>query len=153
LDEVAITRDSIGAHIKYKDPDYGETTLTIGSKVFEMSDQQIVDIYNDALKAEAEHARNFNYVSIEPPLGSAQIEFHQEADQWTPRGNVLRCLIMDGGGEDGREPVITVDNKELTWQEFGSLLCTYAGWGMRIEFTPEDSIHRRPALEVREPGE
>ena len=28
---------------------------------------------------------------------------------------------------------------------------TYAGCGMRIEFVPEDQLHRRPADEVREP--
>jgi hypothetical protein len=111
-----------------------------------------VDLYNDTLRAEAEHARNFNYVAIEPPFESAQIEFHHDADQWTPRGNVLRCLIMDGA-EEGREPVITIDDKERTWREFGAMLCTYAGWGMRIEFTPEDAVHRRPKLEVREPEE
>jgi len=33
------------------------------------------------------------------------------------------------------------------------MLTVYAGWGMRIEFVPEDDIHRRPALEVREPDE
>jgi hypothetical protein len=47
--------------------------------------------------------------------------------------------------------VIEIDDHELTLEEFGRLLTTYAGWGMRIEFTPEDEIHRRPALEVREP--
>jgi hypothetical protein len=31
------------------------------------------------------------------------------------------------------------------------LLSTYAGWGMRIEFVPEDEVHRHPVLEVREP--
>jgi hypothetical protein len=39
----------------------------------------------------------------------------------------------------------------LTLQEFGRLVRTYAGWGMRIEFVPEDDTHRRPALVVREP--
>jgi hypothetical protein len=57
---------------------------------------------------------------------------------------------MDQCG-DPREPVITIDGQELSWQEFGTMLCTYAGWGMRIEFTPEDAVHRRPRLEVREP--
>ena len=32
------------------------------------------------------------------------------------------------------------------------MLRTFAGWDMRIEFVPEDEIHRRPALEVREPS-
>lgn len=150
LDEVNIRRDATTAHIKYKDPDYGETGLVLGEKLKDMTDQEIIDSYNDTLRAEAEHARNFKYIAIEPPLGSAQITFHPDCDQWTPRGDVLRCLVMDQGG-DPREPVITIDDRELNWQEFGAMLCTYAGWGMRIEFTPEDAIHRRPPLEVREP--
>ena len=36
-------------------------------------------------------------------------------------------------------------------EQFGKLLTTYAGWGMRIEFVPEDKLHRRPVHEVREP--
>ena len=139
LEEVIITRDATSAHIKYKDPEFGETTLTMGPKV-----------QSDTLRGEAEHARNFKYVAIEPPLGSPQIIFHPSSGQWTPRGDVLRCLIMDQI-DDVREPVITIDNKELTLSEFGTMLCTYAGWGMRIEFTPEDAVHRRPRLEVREP--
>ena len=149
-DEVIITRDKTTAHIKYKDPDFGETGLVLGEKIQHMTDQEIIGAYNDTLRAQAEHARNFKYIAIEPPLGSLQIKFHPESDQWTPRGDVLRCQIMDKSG-DPREPVITIDNKELSWQEFGTMLCTYAGWGMRIEFTPEDVIHRRPRLEVREP--
>jgi hypothetical protein len=150
LKEIIITRDATSAHIKYKDPDYGETTLTMGPKVQSMTDQEILDLYNHTLRVETEHARNFNYVAIEPPLGSPQIEFHPSSDQWAPRGDVLRCQIMDTS-DDPREPVITIDDKELTWGEFGMMLCTYAGWGMRIEFTPEDAVHRRPRLEVREP--
>ena len=149
-DEVIITRDATRAHIKYKDPAYGETWLTIGPEIADLTDQEIVDIYNDTLKSQAELARSSKYVAIEPPLGSPQITFHPDCDQWTPRGHVLRCLLMDKSG-DPREPVITIDDKELSWAEFGTMLCTYAGFGMRIEFTPDDAIHRRPALEVREP--
>ena len=150
LEEVIITREETTAHIKYKDPDYGETGLVLGEKVQHMTDQEIIDAYNDTLRAQAEHARDFKYIAIEPPLASPQITFHQDCDQWTPRGDVLRCLIMDQSG-DPREPVIIIDDKELSWAEFGTMLCTYAGWGMRIEFTPHDAIHRRPTLEVREP--
>ena len=66
--------------------------------------------------------------------------------------------------EDGRESYQTVEVNGLKSDktrsqlkgvhsrgEFGTMLCTYAGWGMRIEFTPEDDVHRRPRLEVREP--
>ena len=44
-----------------------------------------------------------------------------------------------------------IDDQEFGIEEFARLLATYAGWGMRIEFVPEDEIHRRPALQVREP--
>ena len=149
LEEVVITRDDVGAHIRYRDPGYGETVLTLGPKAREMSDQEIVELYNDTLRAAAEHARDFNYVAIEPPLGSPQIEYHADAGQWSPRGHVLRCLVEDGA-ENGREPIITIDDKELTWHEFSTMLCTFAGWGMRIEFTPEDAVHRRPAIKVED---
>jgi hypothetical protein len=150
LDEVTITRDATTAHIQYKDAAYGGTFLTIGPEIADLTDQQIIDRYNDTLRSQAELARSSKYVAIEPPLGSPQIQYHADSDQWTPLGDVLRCYIEDGA-EGGREPVITIDDKELSWAEFGTMLCTYAGFGMRIEFTPDDAIHRRPALEVREP--
>ena len=150
LDEVIITRDDTSAHIQYRDPDFGETTLTIGDEVQQMTYHEIIDLYNDTLKSQAEQARNFKYIAIEPPLGTAQIEYHPLSEQWTPRGDVLRCQIDDTFDPE-REPVIQIDDKTLTWCEFGKLICTYSGWGMRIEFTPEDATHRRPTLEVREP--
>ena len=150
LSEVNITRDKTSAHIQYKDPDFGATTLTIGEAIQNMSDQEIVDLYNDTLKGQAELARSCKYVAVEPPLGTPQINYHPGCDQWCPSGDVLRCLI-DDTAEGEREPVIHIDDKELSWCEFGKLICTYAGWGMRIEFTPEDATHRRPKLEVRKP--
>ena len=148
LAEVTITKDKTSAHVQYKDPQFGETTLTIGAEVAQMTDQEIIDLYNETLEAQAELA-SVKYVAIEPPLGSAQIEYSKQCDQWTPRGHVLRCLIDDTEGK--REPVIMVDSQELSWREFGKLICTFAGWGMRIEFTPQEETHRRPRREAREP--
>ena len=53
--------------------------------------------------------------------------------------------------EEEREPVIEVDGKELSWHQFGRMICSFAGWGMRIEFVPEEETHRRPKIAVREP--
>jgi len=61
---------------------------------------------------------------------------------------VLRCLIQDG--ENG-QLIVEVDDHEISLEQFGRLLTTYAGWGMRIEFVPSDELHRRPVHEVREP--
>ena len=43
---------------------------------------------------------------------------------------MLRCVV--GDDEEGRL-VVGIDNNELSLQEFGRMLTTYAGWGMRIE--------------------
>ena len=60
----------------------------------------------------------------------------------------MRCLIEDN---EHHQLVVKIDERELQLEQFGKLLTTYAGWGMRIEFVPEDAVHRRPVLEVREP--
>jgi hypothetical protein len=151
LNEVSITRERDAAIIQYKDPAYGTTHLGIGPEVAGMSDQQIVDIYNDTLRAEAQLAAQYQHLVVEVPLGSPQIEYDSRCDQWTPRGTLLRCVIDDTSENGEMEPVITVDDKEFSWREFGRLICTYAGWGMRIEFVADNEIHRRPKLEVREP--
>jgi hypothetical protein len=66
---------------------------------------------------------------------------------------VLRCYIQDGGGRDGSLPVIDIDGRDFSWRQFGRMLCTYAGWGMRIAFVPDDELDRPPRIEVREPSE
>jgi hypothetical protein len=61
---------------------------------------------------------------------------------------VLRCLVED---DENAQLVVAIDDQRLNLEEFGRMLTTRAGWGMRIEFVPDDQLHRRPALEVREP--
>jgi len=43
-------------------------------------------------------------------------------------------------------------DRELSLAEFGRMLTTYAGWGMRIAFVPDDDVHEEPRIEVREPN-
>ena len=63
---------------------------------------------------------------------------------------MLRCYIEDGGGEDGSLPVVHIDDREFTRDEFGKMLCTYAGWGMRIVFVPDDELEHAPKIAIRE---
>ena len=51
---------------------------------------------------------------------------------------MLRCLIHD---DEEHQLVVEIDEQELHLEQFGKLLTTYAGWGMRIEFVPEDEVH------------
>ena len=53
---------------------------------------------------------------------------------------------------DGSLPVTYIDDKEFAWDEFGRMLCTYAGWGMRIIFVPDDELEQAPRIVVGEPG-
>jgi hypothetical protein len=147
LDEVTIIREGAYAFIEYKEEGIPRTGLQIGPEIAGMSDGEIVELHNERLRAQAKGAAEYKHVAVEVPLGSAQIEYVARCDQWVPRGSVLRCLIRD----EDLQLVVDVDNAELHLEQFGKLLTTYAGWGMRIEFVPEDEVHRRPVLEVREP--
>ena len=147
LDEVTIIREGEYAFIEYKEEGIPRTGLQIGPQIARMSDGEIVELHNERLRAQAKGAAEYKHVAVEVPLGSAQIEYVARCDQWVPRGSVWRCLIRD----EDLQLVVDVDDAELQLEQFGKLLTTYAGWGMRIEFVPEDEVHRRPVLEVREP--
>jgi len=149
LDEVSIARDGDCAWISYVEEGIPQTRLQIGPEINRMSDKEILESHNECLRAEAKRVAEYKHVAVEVPLGSAQIEHHAQTDQWVPRGGVLRCLIHD---HELDQLVVEIDEQKLSLEQFGKLLTTYAGWGMRIEFVPEDEVHRRPAREVREPG-
>ena len=148
LDEVMLTRGSDYADIEYKEPGVPGTRLQIGPQISGMSDEQIIELFNETLRAQAQLAAEYKHVAVEVPLGSPQIKYFARGYQWCPRGGVLRCLIED---DENGKLVVAIDDQELSLEEFGRMLTTHAGWGMRIEFVPDDQLHRRPALEVRQP--
>ena len=113
-----------------------------------MTDQQILDVHNDCLQAQRQLAAEYEHIAIEIPLGMPQVEYFAPGDQWCPRGDVLRCVVED---DETGEPVICIDEQELSLKEFGQLLRTYAGWGMRILFVPDDEIDKEPQVVIREP--
>jgi hypothetical protein len=151
LDEVTITRKGESAIIEFTDPAVASTHLRIGAAMCRLSDQQILDEFNHLLACEEEDAAQYHHVAIEVPPGQPQIRYFAPGGQWTPRGAVLRCVV-DDSGPDG-EAVIHIDDQELTLPEFGRLLCTYSGWGMRITFMPEDALETEPTIEVCEPDD
>ena len=100
------------------------------------------------IEGEERLGAEYEHVAIEVPPRLPQIERSAWTGGWVPRGDVLRCQIDDGGPEG--EPII--DDQELPWKEFGRLLETFAGWGMRVVVVPEEDTHLEPRVEVREPG-
>ena len=150
LDEVRISRDGDDAIIEFVDSTVATTHLTLGPQVQEMTDQEILDRFNAVILAQQQMAAEYEHVAVEIPPGSPQIKYFKESDQWAPRGAVLRCLV---GDDEHGEAVITIDDHELSLRQFGRLLTTYAGWGMRIVFVPDGEIAETPQIEIREPDE
>ena len=153
LDQVKISRDGEDAIIEFLNAATATTHLRIGDQIQKMSDEDILLLFNQVIAAQIRNRDELGeYVAVEVPAGSPQVQHHPECvNEWSPRGGVLRCLIEDGGGEDGDQPVIHIDDREFTWDEFGRTLLTYAGWGMRIVFVPDDELERTPKTAVREP--
>jgi len=113
-----------------------------------MTDSEILECFNESLREEARFAETCDYVAVEIPPGSRQVEFVETARQWVPLGAVLRCSI-DDTGPDG-EVMIYVDDVEFSLAEFGRLLSTYSGWGMRVCFVPEGQLAARPKIVLGE---
>lgn len=147
LDEVQISREGDAAVIAFVDSTIATTHLTLGPEVGNMTDPEILKRFNEVMVAQQQLAASYNHIAIEVPPGSPQIRYYERGDQWVARGGVLRCIIED----DEHEPVIHIDEHELSLDQFGTLLRSYAGWGMRIVFVPEDETAKPPQIEVREP--
>jgi len=147
LSEVRIQREGEEAVITYKDPSVAVVHLKVGPSIQSMTDVDVLDLFNRSLQAQEQRAREHEYVAIEIPPGRPQITYTKQSDQWVPRGSVLRCVVHDGG-PDG-QATVDIDEHELSLEEFGKLLSTYAGWGMRIIFVARDETERTPEIEVR----
>ena len=149
IDQVRITRDGDTATIDHADPNLSGAHLTIGPQIAAMTDADIVEMYNDVLDSQWALLQEWDKTVVEEPPGEPQIDYHEKSDQWAPRGELLRCIVHDGG-PDG-EVIIHIDDKELSLREFGRLLSVYAGWGMRIAFVPEEFVTENPKVKIRKP--
>jgi hypothetical protein len=150
LDVVRIDRRGDEAILTPRDPGVAVTHFRLGPQLARMSDDEILACFIDTIVAREQMAAEHPWVATEVPPGRPQMRYCPEADQWVLRGGVVRCIVDTD--EDGRA-IIVVDDRELSLEEFGGLLTKYAGWGMRIEFTPDDETAQRPRLEVRDPEE
>src|SRR5690606_35092652 len=94
-----------------------------------------------------------DHILTEVPVGSPQVKYHKDCDQWTPRGTVLRGELMGYDEYNTEEAFVSVDGRDFTLHEFAKMLSTFDGWGFRLSFVPNDEIHAQHELEVREPEE
>jgi hypothetical protein len=148
LSEVIITRNGDYAIIDYRDSTVGSVNLKLGPDIIRMTDEEILERHNQVLLAMKLAVANYKHEAVEIPVGKPQVEYSERCDQWVPRGDVLRCVIHD---EDGRRAVIEIDDREFTLEEFGTMLTTFSGWGMRIVFVPEDELAKQPDIVLKDP--
>ena len=148
LDEVVIMRDGDCGVIDFRDPTVGGMNLKIGPEVALMTDQEILERFNEVIRAMQRSVASYKHRTVEVPPGKNQVRYSEQCDQWVPRGDVLRCVIHD---EEGRRPVIEIDDREFTLEEFGTMLTTFSGWGMRIVFVPDTDLEKRPVIVVKDP--
>jgi hypothetical protein len=149
LNEVIISREGEYADIEFREPGISGMNLKLGPKVQKMTDKQILNAFNKTVRSMEEMRRTYVHRPVEIPDGKPQIKYFEAADQWVPRGDVLRCIVEDGGPDC--EAIIWIDDHELSLREFGRLLTTNAGWGMRIVFVPDDELEKMHPIEIREP--
>lgn len=149
IDQVRVTREGDEASIDHADAIAPTVYLTIGPGIAAMTDADIVAMYNDILDAQWALLQEWDKTVVEEPPGEPQIEYAKSSDQWVSRGDVLRCIV-DDGGPDG-EVTNYIDDRELSLAEFGRLLKVHAGWGMRIAFVPEEFVADNPKVKIRKP--
>ena len=149
IDQVRVTREGNDAIIDHADANLSGARIAVGPGIATMTDADIVEMYSDILDAQWGLLEAWDKTVVEEPPGEKQIDYHENSDQWVPRGDVLRCIIGDGGPNG--EVVIHIDDQELSLMEFGRLLSVHAGWGMRIAFVPEEFITESPTIKMRKP--
>lgn len=155
-EQVRITRKGDSAIIEYADESVATTHLTMGAdKLASMTDEQLLEFWNDGIAASEAHRHSIKYTATEIPEGNPQVEFFERGNQWTPRGHVVRCQILSDAGIEPAldEQFVSIDGRDFTLAEFMRMVGTFGGWGMRIEFVPDDELHKRPRLKIREPAD
>lgn len=155
-DEVKISREGNSAVFTYADEAMGGgMNLKIGPEVARMTDAELLSRHNDIAESMELSRQQYEHIAVEIPVGKPQIEFNKQCQQWSMRGDVLRAYISDCTNPDTNwlEPIIEVDGKELSWQEFGKMITTFSGWGMRLTIVPDNELHVLPDIQIMESRE
>jgi len=147
FNQVRITRDRDAAIIEYADPDVGTTRFTLGPELHSMTDEDILERWNEGVEATEDLIADYEHICIEVPPGRPQIRWADRSQTWVMRGEVVRGQISDNADAN---PIVEIDGRELTWEEFGAMIVVNAGWGFRLCIVPDDDTHVPPTILVRD---
>ena len=98
IDQVRVTREGNDAIIDHADANLSGARIAIGPGIATMTDADIVEMYSDIIVAQWGLLEAWDKTVVEEPPGEKQIDYHEDSDQWVPRGDVLRCIIDDAQG-------------------------------------------------------
>jgi hypothetical protein len=65
-----------------------------------MTDAQLLAYWNEHIEARDEFIRTQRFTLTEIPPGKPQVEYHEQSDQWVPRGHVVRSVIVNDSPAD-----------------------------------------------------
>lgn len=148
LNNVEIKREGTAVNFKYiNQGDRGGQRIEVGKDTANMTNQELLDIHNHIARKMIESSENYEHIAFETPEGKPQINYEEDCCQWAVNGEVIRCCV---GWDAGEGPAIEIDDKTLTWQEFGKMLSSWEGWGMRITFVPDDQLTKIPTVVIGE---
>ena len=85
LGEVRFVRNGETLQVHYPEAEIPIYNIHIGPELAGMSEQELVDAWNERLRQMTQHAADYKHVAIEVPMGSPQIELCQHSGEWTPR--------------------------------------------------------------------
>ena len=149
LDDVQIKREGTAVKIDYINlGDRGGQRIEVGEDTTNMTDLELLEIHNHIARKMIESAENYEHIAFEIPEGKPQIRYEKSSCQWVANGEVVRCCV--GWDEKSEGPAIEIDDKILTWQEFGRMVSTWEGWGMRITCVPDDELTKIPTVIIGE---
>ncbi len=83
IDQVRITREGNDAIIDHADANLSGARIT---GIATMSDAEIVEMYNEILDSQWALLQQWDKTVVEEPPGEKQIDYHENSDQWVPRG-------------------------------------------------------------------
>jgi len=67
-EQVRITREGDTAIIEYADPSVATTYLKVGAeRLASMTDEELLDFWNDGIEASEDHRRSLSYTATEIP--------------------------------------------------------------------------------------
>lgn len=148
LQDVQITREGTAVHFSYPGRDHGGQIIEVGEDTTNMTDLELLEIHNDIARKTIEMIKSYEHIAIEIPEGKPQISYDKQCCQWVAKGDVIRCIV--GWDEQNEGPSIEIDDKVLTWQEFGKMVSTWEGWGMRITCVPDNELSKTPTVVIGE---